>query len=149
MKKQAGLTAVEFSIVALVFFMLLFGVIEAGRTMFTMALLDEVTRASARLAAVCAPGDAGIRQNAFPVMLPEMGPDNIAITYFDGNMNAVVPNAATFPNIRFVRAQIVNYQFDLLVPGLDLTVTAPDFQTTIPSESLGARPVATMGVVGC
>ena len=55
--RQTGTTTVEFAIIASVMFMILFGVIEFGRVMFTANALAESTRRGARLAAVCPVGD--------------------------------------------------------------------------------------------
>lgn len=47
---QKGLAAVEFSIVAIIFFMLLFGVVELARIMYICNTLQEVTRRAAERA---------------------------------------------------------------------------------------------------
>ena len=52
-RRQRGLTTVEFSIVALLLFVVLFGVFEVARMMWVFNALDEVTRRGARMAAVC------------------------------------------------------------------------------------------------
>ncbi len=51
--KQSGMVTVEFAIVGLMFFMVLFSIIEIGRVMFVWNTLAEVTRRGARVAAVC------------------------------------------------------------------------------------------------
>ncbi|MGR8980021.1 MAG: TadE/TadG family type IV pilus assembly protein [Gammaproteobacteria bacterium] len=53
MKRQHGAAMPEMAIIALVFFMVLFGVIEVGRLMFMWNTLTEATRRGARIAAVC------------------------------------------------------------------------------------------------
>ncbi len=49
---QQGATAVEFAIVAVLFFVLLFGGMEFGRVMYVWNSAQEITRHAARLAAV-------------------------------------------------------------------------------------------------
>ncbi|KFI05661.1 hypothetical protein JN27_19520 [Massilia sp. BSC265] len=49
-KKQQGVAAVEFSLVAIIFFMLFFGIVEVARAMYIMNTLQEVTRRAAAFA---------------------------------------------------------------------------------------------------
>lgn len=49
--RQQGVAAVEFSLVALVFFLLFFGIVEVARAMYVINTLQEVTRRAAALAA--------------------------------------------------------------------------------------------------
>ncbi len=58
---QRGTTTVEFAIIGVVMFSVLFGVIEVGRAMFVMNALGESTRRAARMAAVCPINDPAIR----------------------------------------------------------------------------------------
>jgi hypothetical protein len=49
-RTQRGVAAVEFSLVAVLFFTLVFGIIEVGRAMYICNALQEVTRRAAALA---------------------------------------------------------------------------------------------------
>jgi hypothetical protein len=51
-KRQSGAAAVEFSIVALLFFTLVFGIFEFGRILYVYNTMQEVTRRAAREAVV-------------------------------------------------------------------------------------------------
>lgn len=62
MKTQRGAALVEFAIIALLFFIILFGIIEFGRAWFTYNTLVEATRRGARVAAVCPASTTGITQ---------------------------------------------------------------------------------------
>ncbi len=66
--RQAGVAAVEFAILAIVFFTLVLSVIELARAMFVVNTLYEVTRHAANAAAVTSHADttalAAIRQRA-------------------------------------------------------------------------------------
>lgn len=57
--RQRGAAAVEFGIIAIVFFTLLFGIIEFGRLFYLYNTVQEVTRCAARAAAVTWKGDNG------------------------------------------------------------------------------------------
>ena len=48
--KQRGVAAVEFSFVAIVFFLIFFGIVEVSRAMYIVNTLQEVTRRAAALA---------------------------------------------------------------------------------------------------
>jgi hypothetical protein len=147
---QRGVYAVEFAIAAMVFFTVLFMVIEFSRLLFSWNLMEEITRRGARLAAVCpvtAPQD--IRAGAMlpGVSLPNFTTDNIAIEYLT-NVGAAVSNPVDgFGTIYFVRASIVNYQYEAFFP-LNILFNAPGFVITLPAESLGITPPGT-GVVTC
>jgi hypothetical protein len=49
-RKQQGIAAVEFALVAIMFFLLVFGIVEVARAMYTINVLQEVTRRAAALA---------------------------------------------------------------------------------------------------
>lgn len=57
--RQRGASAVEFGIIAMLFFTLLFGIIEFGRFFYLYNTVQEVTRCAARQAVVTWKGDNG------------------------------------------------------------------------------------------
>ena len=61
MRPQKGAAMVEFAIIALLFFTVLFAAIETGRWMFNWNTLVEATRRGARIATVCPLGDPYIK----------------------------------------------------------------------------------------
>lgn len=65
---QGGTAAVEFALLALIFFTIIFGIIEVARALYMLNTLQEVTRRAASAAATTSHIDAGalavIRQNA-------------------------------------------------------------------------------------
>ena len=61
---------------------------------------------------------------------------NISLEYLDDSGN--VTNV--FTEIKSVRVGISNYQHNLLIPFFNLSITVPEFSTTIPAESLGYVP---------
>jgi Flp pilus assembly protein TadG len=148
--RQHGLYIVEFALVAALFFVLLLGMIEFARALFVWNSLTEATRRGARLAVVCpvnhssianvtvfnAPGTAG----ASPIVAG-LDSSNVVTDYLD---QAGVPTA-TYNDIRYVRVAIVGFQHTLLIPALlpglpAMTLNAPNFETTLPRESLGVVP---------
>lgn len=148
--KQRGLASVEFAVVGTAFFLCVLALLEIARVMMTMNLLQNVTRTGARLAAVCPPAEqAVIKAAARQVSLVQVADNQIDIAYLDQNMVVIAPvTNNNFPNIRFVRSRIVNYQHDLLVPIVNNTWQFNGFDVVIPSESLGALPVDPAGAGG-
>jgi hypothetical protein len=146
-RAQAGVTTVEFAIIGAVALLVLFAVIEVARAVYALNALNESTRRAARFATVCPIGDPAITEVAVfnapgggtvsPV-LGGFGPANIAIDYLDENGTVLgAPAGADFLQIRFVRARIVNYQHQMLIPFGNWIIPSPDFVTTLRRESLG------------
>ncbi|MCL1144558.1 pilus assembly protein [Shewanella marinintestina] len=134
MRKQRGVYIIEFTLVAGVFFVLLFAAIEFGRMLFTYNVLHEASRRAARLATVC---QVTSDINSIALfndvnILPNLSSSNLTISYlaYDGT-------AASGIDIDLVRAEIHDYQHQFLVPGLYRTLNSPTFTTTLPRESLG------------
>lgn len=138
-RHQQATTTVEFAIVGLVFFMVLFGLIDMSRIFFSLAALDESTRRGARVAAVCPVNDPVVTQVAlFNGLVPTLGPQNIALEYLDEDGVVVgAPTGAGYGSIRYVRVRIQNFQLQTFIPGMQSVLQMPAFETTIPSESLG------------
>jgi len=145
--RQAGLASVEVAIVGAVFFLALFAVIETGRLLWTWETLNEATRRGARVAAVCPRDHPSIANVAVfnnpssgggSAVLPDLSTDDVNISYFDVNGNPPVDWCA----IEYVRVSI-NYRHRFAVPvffGIGEFLDAPDFETTLPRESLGKVP---------
>ncbi len=88
--RQHGLSTVEFAIVAVVLFMMIFGVIEVGRAFFVASALDEATRRGARMAAVCPINDPAIAQAAAfdNALIPGLDTTDIVVEYLDESAGA-------------------------------------------------------------
>ncbi|ALO34034.1 pilus assembly protein TadE [Colwellia sp. MT41] len=141
--RQNGVYTIEFAIVGAVFFLLLFAVFEVGRLFFVWNILTEASRRGARLATVCHFDHSSM--SAFDPMLaaalfdkipmaPNLGITNLQISYLELDGSPVTD----IDKIKLVRAEIINYQHQLIIPGLFLTLNSPSFATTLPRESLGA-----------
>ena len=139
MKYQRGVYAVEFAIVAGIFFILLFAIIEVGRLMYTYNVLHEASRRAARIAVVCRIDDTDIKTMALfdgANLIPNLTTANLSISYLDE-----FGNVATGIDIVLVRADIANYQHQFLVPGLSRVINSPTFSAYLPRESLGVYHV--------
>ena len=148
-RNQQGIAIVEFSIVASVLMLLLFGIMEIGRLMFSMQMLNEITRKAARLATVCfIVDDSKLNTSDFgstfnsPIDLSSLVLD---IKYLDdsGSVVANPTSEAGFTSIRYAQASIsdFSYSFAVFEGILGGLANIDAFQTTLPAESLGVyRP---------
>ena len=145
--RQKGATTVEFAIIGLLFFIILFGIVEMGRALFVWNGLADITRRAARIAAVCPPNDTSVIRTAIynaagndgsSKIISGLAPSHVKVSYLDNNL-VPAPNPATtgFSSVRYVQASIDGYTHQLLIPTLNITLTPPDFSTTVPAESLG------------
>lgn len=143
---QKGAETVEFAMIAVLLFAVLFAIIEIGRALFVWNALAEATRRGARMAAVCpyqspVPAQVAI----FDVIGGALGtspiingltPAMVNVGYLD--KNGVVTADQTL--IKFAQVSITGYTYTLIIPLWGSSFTAPAFTTTLPTESLGAVP---------
>ena len=96
-RKQKGQTLVEFALVALIFFVILFGLIEFARALWTWNTIAQATRAGARFAVVEAPTGADTEVKNYVVylnsagtgtpVLPGLTVSNVTVEYLDLSTN--------------------------------------------------------------
>ncbi|EJM16443.1 Flp pilus assembly protein TadG [Pseudomonas sp. GM18] len=150
-KRMRGTYVVEFAIIGMLVFTLLFGVVEMGRLYFTVNALDEAARRGARLAAVCNISDPVVLRRAIfnaatdagtSQLITSLATTNLTLTYLDVN-GAVVASpgdlvsATGFRAIRYVQLSLQGFVFNLFIPGFGVPITLPAFKATLPRESLG------------
>ncbi len=133
-RSQWGAHAVEFALVALVFFTLLIGIMEFGRWLFTLNAMTEMTRWGARLAVVCTK-DAAVaairtRVRGINASIPASA---IQIDYLDPGQ---APNACGPSTCDSVRVSIVGATFTPHIPLFGEAITLPDFSTSLRRESM-------------
>lgn len=102
--RQRGSVAIEFALVAIIFFTFVFGIIEIARLMFVYNTLQEVTRRAAAAAANVYPKDASaiaaLKQAAVfrnapgeLVLAPPVTDQHVRIAYLTHDLQ-VIPEAA-------------------------------------------------------
>ncbi|WP_404394443.1 pilus assembly protein [Stutzerimonas chloritidismutans] len=163
-RRMRGVYVVEFALVGLLLFILLFGVLELGRLFFTVNALNETVRRGAQLAAVCEIHEPRILRRAIfneaddsaaSSLIANLQTADLTLVYLDGNgspiANPSTPGNAGFSAIRFVQLRVENFTFDSLIPGLSGAITLPPFSSTLPRESLGrhAEPDAVPEITPC
>lgn len=125
--RQKGAAAVEFALIATVFFILLIGVLEMGRVLFTWNAAAEATRYGARVAAVCDLHDSAILARMQQIM-PNLAAGNVSVSY--------LPSGCNKSNCQQVRVALSNFQVTTHIPVVSAILTVPPFATSLPRESL-------------
>lgn len=129
--RQRGVAAVEFGIIAIVFFTIFFGILDFGRLFYLYNTVQEVTRCAARAAAVTWKGDNGGSWDATSIPQQclfgqnvlvagwEIGTANVRLRALNlnygvanpidsaTNLSNCVSNPAGTDCIRFVEASVV------------------------------------------
>ncbi len=160
--QQRGAAAVEFAIIAMLLFTLLFGIIEFGRLFYVFNTVQEVTRRAAREAVVSCVDNSNTSPAKISALfggtsLPaggEITVDNINIAYLNasnapvttlpscptGNVSACLNGIGPANCVAFVQVSITGATYAPMV-GLFpfLAVPIPDSTVTMPAESLGYR----------
>ncbi len=124
---QRGVAAVEFALIAVILFTLLFGIMEFGRVLFMMNTTTEATRLGARLAVVCDKDDPTIT-NRMTALAGFLSPSNINITY--------IPGGCSVNTCQYITVSVTGLTVKSLVPLMPINLDMPAFSTTLPRESM-------------
>ncbi len=167
-KNERGTSMAEFAVVATFFFMLIFGIIEFGRLLYTHNALTDAARRGVRYAIihkaeVATDGTPKVAKcvknvimygethiSAYPACNPPAGQPtlisgittaNIEVTFNGADLDGkpLTPNPYG-ANLGTATVTIKNYNFNLSIPLLRRTVTLPAYTTTLPAESAGFEP---------
>ncbi len=148
--REQGLATVEFALIGALFFVVLLGIIEFGRLLYTWNVLTEGTRRGVRVAVVCpvnhsairsatifaGPGDSGTTG-----IVPGLTEANVLLEYLNESGAVLADPVASFRQIRYVRVSLQNYTHELLIPFFSMTINSLDFVSILPRESLGVPRV--------
>jgi len=145
---ERGATMAEFAIISVVFFMIIFGIIEFGRLFYTHNALTDAARRGARYAVlhdnatndincvkqVVIYGEANINPSTCvatgPALINGLTTPNVVVTY-----------TGTYgTNLGTATVEITNYTFNLSIPFARQTLTMPKYVTTLTAESAGEVP---------
>lgn len=134
MHRQRGVATVEFALIAIVLFMLMFGAAEVGRTLWVWNAASEATRLGARLAVVCDMDEARVKLR-MRERLGELADANITLAYEPAGCNA--------NNCTSVSVSLTGRTATTFIPGVSFAPRLPAFTTTLSREymSSAANPV--------
>lgn len=125
---QRGIVAVEFALVSIILFMLLIGIMEMGRMLFYWNSATEATRLGARVAVVCAPGAAAIKDR-MTALFPAIATADIQVAY--------LPDACDASSCTHVTVSILQTApLQISIPFVPLQLMMPSSSTTLPRESM-------------
>lgn len=125
--RQKGAAAVEFALIAILFFSLLLGILEFGRVLFTYNSAVEATRYGARVAVVCDIGSTAV-VSRMQLILPAIATANVAVNY--------EPTACIQATCQRVKVKIQGLSVTPLIPVLNVTLPVPSAETSLLRESL-------------
>src|SRR5262245_37756566 len=143
---EKGQALVEFSLVTLLFFTVVFGISEFGRALWTWNTIVQATRAGARYAVVETPtsddmqikevvayNDPNANSSSTPVV-PGLTETNVTVNYL--NNDGTVASNKNIADL--IEVSVTGYQFSFLVPLFGSQIPLPSFSTKLPLEGLGA-----------
>ena len=167
-KNERGTSMAEFAVVATFFFMLIFGVIEFGRLLYTHNALTDAARRGARYAVI---HEAEVAQDgAFrvakcvrnvvmygeshisaypacdppagqPVLINGIASATIEVAFNGQDLDGVPSSPNPYgANLGTATVRITNYNFNFNIPLLHRALTLSAYTTTLPAESAGFEP---------
>lgn len=133
-RTSLGATTVEFALALLVYLMLLLGIVDFARMLFTWNAASEATRYGARYAAVC---DDTTKQAAvlarMQLLLPQV--QTISVSW--------LPSSCTAATCEGVSVGITNLNYQWISPitsALAPLIPMPTFSTYLPREVMRQDP---------
>lgn len=157
-KGERGATVVEVAMASIVFFVMIFGIIEFGRMFYTHNALTDAARRGARYAVlhekdhkcvenVVVYGETHVNPNTpncdptGPPLINGLTPDKVSVTYTGADLDGdpASPNPWG-TNLGTATVSIEDFSFELSIPFLTQMLSMPEYSTTLTSESAGREP---------
>lgn len=153
-QNERGTTIAEFAVVALLFFTIIFGIIEFGRLLYTHNALTDATRRGARFASlhdgeseaavineVVYGSKATYDEDGKPTSAPIINgltTDMVKVNYVGVPLDPSGETTTGYgTNLGTATVKIEGYTFDLLIPVIGRQLTLPAYSTTLTAESAG------------
>jgi len=138
---QSGVVLLELAVSGLLFFGLVFAIIEFGRFMLTLGTAAEATRIAARLAAICTTGPTdtaaqGRVRNTVISWVQTVGykvPAAQANTWLSFDYQ---PSGCTSASCTSVEARINGFSANLMIPIKPLNITVPPLPARVMREPM-------------
>ena len=132
--RQTGATTVEFALVMLMFLIVVFGIMDFSRLLYTWNTANEVAREGARYAVVCADPSSNTRVLAkMQALMPDITAANIKVAWQPAGCNAATCEAVT--------VSLTGLNFQWVSPLGQPTWTLPDFSTYLTREMMTYNPL--------
>ena len=137
---ERGGTLIEFTVVALVFFMMLVGIVAAGNLYYTHNALVEATRRGARYAVLNPTGSTAAVRNVVIYGTDTPGTGATPLVYNLQPANVIVNYNGLNVAQGTVTVTIQSYNFPFVLPTRTTSVTMPPYRTTLTGECAGFFP---------
>jgi len=132
--RTSGATTVEFALGLLIFLMLLLGIVDFARMLFTWSMASEATRAGARYAVVCDDtAQQALVLARMQALLPQITTASVAWT----------PTGCTAATCQGVTVGITGLDYQWISPIVGATaplIPMPSFSTFLPREVMRKDP---------
>jgi len=158
---EKGTSVAEFAVVALVFFIIIIGIVEFGRLLYTHNALTDATRRGARFASLHSgtSGDAVKNEVVYgrkatydaqgnptsPPVINGLTTTMVKVDYVGVPIGPSGTMSGYGTNLGTTTVKIEGYTFDLMIPLLGRQLTLPTYTTTYTAESAGL-PVGNINV---
>ena len=129
--KMQGLVALEFTLLASVFFLALFAMLGFAQAVYTYNAVAQATRLGARIAVVCDKDSAAIKSKMI-ASVPGLATGNITVAY--------EPAGCTVNTCRTITVSITGFNVVIATPSsypLN-SLVVPSFSTTLIRESMSS-----------
>lgn len=137
---ERGGSLLEFTFVALGFFMMLVGIVAIGNLYYTHNALVEATRRGARYAVMNPTGSTTAVQNVVVYGTDSPGVGATSAIYNLQTTNVTVTYSGLNIAAGTVTVTIDNYSFPFVLPSTTTSITMPAYRTTLSGESAGLTP---------
>ena len=137
---ERGGTLIEFTAVAVVFLMMVVGIVSAGNLFFTHNALVEATRRGARYAVLHPTGSTTAVQNVVIYGTDAPAPGAGSLIYNLQPDNVIVNYAGMNVAQGTVSVTIQNYVYPFVIPSRTTSIQMPPYRTTLTGESSGFIP---------
>lgn len=136
LKRQKGVAAVEFALIATLFFTVLFGIMEFGRVLYMMNTASEATRLGARLAVVCDMNAAPAITQKMQALANFIPNGKIDIAYYGQDRQR---GGCDENDCWYVTVSITGLTVQSVIPLVPIpSFPMPSFATTLPRESMSS-----------
>lgn len=128
--KYRGIATVEFTLIAALFFFVIFAILGIARMMYIYNATVNATRLGARLAVVCSPSAAANIKAKMVARVPGLTAANINLAYN--------PSGCSISTCTSITASVSNFTVSIATPAsFPLgSFTIPSFRTTLVRESM-------------
>lgn len=137
---ERGGTLIEFTFIAVVFFLMLVGIVAAGNLYYTHNALVEATRRGARYAVLNPTGSDTAVQNVVVYGTPTPAQGATSLIYNLQPSNVTVTYAGLNVGQGTATVRIINYSFPFVLPLTTTSIAMPSYHTTLTGECAGFIP---------